>query len=273
MNWLALENKVAIVTGGSSGIGRECVKALVRQGARVFIADINERAGKQLEQSLSEGGETRATFINTDVTKRESLEALMRQISQHGCVCDVLVNNAGVNIPRLLVDPGGVMQLSDDLWDLMMNINLKAVYMCTQLVVKSMLQNQTSGVIINISSESGMEGSEGQSAYSATKAALYGLTRSWAKELGRHQVRVVGVAPGIMEDTGLRNQDYENALAYARGISVETLKQSYRKTASIPLGRSGRLEEVVDLVCYLASPRSSYIHGTVINLSGGKSRA
>jgi sorbitol-6-phosphate 2-dehydrogenase len=128
------------------------------------------------------------------------------------------------------------------------------------------------GTIINMTSESGLEGSEGQSAYSATKAALHGLTRSWGKELGRLGVRVVGVAPGILEATGLRSESYEQALAYTRGISVAQLREGYVKTSTIPLGRAGRLSEVADLVCYLSSPRASYVHGTVINISGGKTR-
>ena len=117
-----------------------------------------------------------------------------------------------------------------------------------------------------------MEGSEGQSVYAGTKAAVYNLTRSWAKELGRQGVRVVGVAPGILEATGLRSDEYERALAYTRGITVETLRSKYEQT-SIPLGRSGKLSEVANAVCFLASSRAGYIHGTTINVSGGKTRA
>jgi sorbitol-6-phosphate 2-dehydrogenase len=123
-----------------------------------------------------------------------------------------------------------------------------------------------------MASESGMEGSQGQSVYAATKAAVYNLTRSWAKELGKHNVRVVGVAPGILEATALRSDEYERALAYTRGITVEELRRCY-KEASIPLGRSGKLREVASTVCFLASDRAGYIHGTVINVSGGKTRA
>jgi sorbitol-6-phosphate 2-dehydrogenase len=128
-----------------------------------------------------------------------------------------------------------------------------------------------SGVIINMSSESGMEGSEGQSGYSATKAAVYGLTRSWAKELGKRGIRVAGIAPGILEVTGLRTPAYESALAYTRGITVDDLRKGY-VNKSIPLQRDGKLSEVADLAAFLASQRAGYIHGTIINISGGKSR-
>ena len=108
--------------------------------------------------------------------------------------------------------------------------------------------------------------------YAGTKAATYTLTRSWAKELGKHGVRVVGVAPGILEATGLRSPEYERALAYTRGITVEDLRAGYKKV-SIPLARAGRLTEIADTVCFLASDRGGYIHGTTVNVSGGKSRA
>ena len=123
-----------------------------------------------------------------------------------------------------------------------------------------------------MSSESGLEGSEGQSAYAATKAALNSYTRSWAKELGKSNVRVVGIAPGIMEETGLRTPAYEEALAYTRGTTVEKLREGYTKTSTIPLGRSGKLTEVADLVCYYLSDRSSYITGVTTNVAGGKTR-
>jgi sorbitol-6-phosphate 2-dehydrogenase len=152
----------------------------------------------------------------------------------------------------------------------MLSINLRGVVLCAREAARAMLKSG-GGVILNMSSESGLEGSEGQSAYSATKAALHGLTRSWAKELGRKNIRVVGVAPGILEVTGLRTEAYEDALAYTRGTTVERLREGYSK-ASIPMGRPGKLSEVADLVLFLASGRASYIHGTVLNISGGKTR-
>jgi len=152
----------------------------------------------------------------------------------------------------------------------MVAINQKGAFLCAQAAAREMIK-QKSGVIINMSSESGLEGSEGQSCYTATKAALYSFTRSWAKELGKYGIRVVAVAPGILEKTGLRTEAYEEALAYTRGITVEQLRIQYEK-ASVPLGRVGRLQEVADLVCFLASKRASYIHGVTYNITGGKTR-
>ena len=152
-----------------------------------------------------------------------------------------------------------------------MNVNLKGLFFCTQAAARIMVA-KGSGVIINMSSESGLEGSEGQSVYAATKNAVNSLTRSWAKELGRQGVRVVGLAPGILEATGLRTLSYESALAYTRGITVDQLRAGYSKTSTIPLGRSGKLSEVANAVAFLASDRSSYIHGVTINVAGGKTR-
>ena len=129
-----------------------------------------------------------------------------------------------------------------------------------------------SGVIVNMSSESGLEGSEGQSIYAASKNAVNSLTRSWAKELGKQGVRVVGVAPGILEATGLRTLAYEEALAYTRGVTVEQIRAGYTSTKTTPLGRDGKLSEVADLVAYIASDRASYVHGVTYNVAGGKTR-
>jgi sorbitol-6-phosphate 2-dehydrogenase len=235
MSWLGLEEKVAIVTGGACGIGKAVSQGLAEVGVNIVIADIDERAGSKL-------------------------------------AVDILVNNAGILIPRLLVDPASKEELTEQIWDKMVSVNQKGYYLCAQAVARVMIESGKGGVIINMTSESGLEGSEGQSVYAATKAAIYSMTRSWAKELGKHNIRVVGIAPGIVEATALRSDEYERAVAYTRGITVDQFRKKY-KQISIPLGRSGKLSEVANTVCFLASDRAGYIHGTVINVSGGKSRA
>jgi sorbitol-6-phosphate 2-dehydrogenase len=272
-SWLGLENRVVIVTGGAIGIGRACCQSLAENGATVVVADMDPKAGAETAAALGRlPGGGKGHFIKTNVCHKAEADAMVAEtVARFGKV-DALVNNAGINIPRLLVDPAGKEELSEEVWDAMTDINQKGVFLCAQAVARWMVTSKHGGVLINMASESGMEGSEGQSAYSGSKAALYGLTRSWAKELGRHGIRVVGVAPGILEATGLRSEKYENALAYSRGITVDALRAGYEKV-SIPLGRVGRLSEVADLVTFLASDRSSYIHGTVMNISGGKSRA
>ena len=264
MTWLGLKDKVFIVTGGSSGIGKAVVERLLELGAKVTNADLRE--GDKTHENL--------LFVATDIAKREAVEKTVAATLERFGQIDGLVNNAGINIPALLVDKNeahGKYELNDVIFDKIFNINQKGLYLMSQAVGRELVK-QGHGVIVNMSSEAGLEGSEGQSAYAATKAAVSSYTRSWAKELGKQGIRVVGLAPGIMEETGLRTIDYETALAYTRSISVEDLRAGYSKTSTIPLGRSGRLGEVADAVAYFLSDKASYISGVTLNVAGGKTR-
>lgn len=264
-DWLNIVNKTYIVTGGSSGIGFAIIEALLKEGAIVVNADLvdNDQLANQPNYR----------FQKTNVAVKSDTDRLAAATIAANGKIDGLINNAGINLPRLLVDKNNNPQyeLSEGDLDKMIAINMKGVVLLTQSVAKEMM-NVGTGVIINMSSESGLEGSEGQSCYAATKAALYSYTRSWSKELGKHGIRVVGIAPGIMEKTGLRTQEYEESLAYTRDITIEQLRQNYSKVSTIPLGRSGKLKEVADLVCYYLSDRASYITGVTTNIAGGKTR-
>lgn len=252
------------MTGASSGIGKAIVDELLDLGVNVANFDI------------ADNGETHDNllFQKVDVTSREQVEAAVAATVERFGTIDAVVNNAGINVPRLLVDPEkphGEYELDDTIFEKITMINQKGLYLVSQAVGR-ILVDKKDGVIINMASEAGLEGSEGQSAYAATKAAVYSYTRSWAKELGKHGVRVVGVAPGIMEATGLRTLAYEEALGYTRGKTVKQIRAGYASTSTTPLGRSGKLSEVADLVAYLISKRSSYITGVTINVAGGKTR-
>ncbi|MRG86785.1 SDR family oxidoreductase [Salinibacillus xinjiangensis] len=261
--WTDLAGKVVIVTGGNSGIGSHITQTLQQNGAKVVVADLSVETGEQAENLYN---------VQTDVTNKESVENMVRlAVEKYGRI-DGLVNNAGVNLPRLLVDVRGEKpeyEIDEKAFDFMVSVNQKGPFLCAQAAAKQFVK-QDSGVIVNITSEAGMEGSAGQSVYSATKGALNGFTRSWAKELGKYNIRVVGVAPGINEKTGLTTDAYNEALAYTRNVNVEDLEGNY--ASSIPLGRVGKLDEIADLVTYLVSDHSTYITGTTINISGGKSR-
>jgi sorbitol-6-phosphate 2-dehydrogenase len=271
MSWLGLEGRVAIVTGGALGIGRACAEGLAEVGVHVVIADVNEEAGTQTAAAIEERFGVPARFVGTDVSSAAAVENLVAETVKAFGRLDILVNNAGILIPRLLVDPEGREELSESIIDRMLAINQKGIFLCAQAAAREMIRSGRGGVILNMSSESGLEGSEGQSVYASTKAAIYSTTRSWAKELGKHGIRVVGLAPGILEATALRSESYEKSLAYTRGISVEELRDSYERV-SIPIGRVGTLAEVANVVCFLASDRAAYVHGTTVNISGGKSR-
>ena len=270
MSWTNLENKVVVVTGGAAGIGLAVVKGFVEGGAKVMIADFAEEVGVQAVEEANQAGSGEAAFAKCDVTSKEDVDGLVKATIDRWGSIDVLVNNAGINIPRLLVDPAGKEEMTEDVWDKVFAVNVKGQFLCAQAASRQMLASGNGGVLINMSSESGLEGREGQSVYAATKAANQNLTRSWAKELGNKGIRVVGVAPGIMETTSMRSDAYEESLAYTRGLTVEQLRS--KDGSSIPLGRSGKLSEVSDLVVFLASERASYLHGTTVNISGGKSR-
>ena len=231
-SWLNLEGKTVIVTGGASGIGKAVAQGFLNAGSNVVISDMAPEAPEMDEAA------GKLLYVKTDVTKVADVEAMVEKAKETFGTIDV---------------------------------NLKGVFFCAQAVGRVLVE-KGEGVIINMSSESGLEGSEGQSVYAATKNAVNSLTRSWAKELGKQGVRVVGVAPGIMEATGLRTIAYESALAYTRGITVDDLRAGYSKTSTIPLGRSGKLSEVADLCVYLASQRASYVHGVTVNVAGGKTR-
>ncbi len=258
-DWIDLKGRVVIVTGASSGIGSHIAAGLAKLGAKVVGADLSE----------PEKGAA-AYFVRCDITKRADVERMVETAYARFGRIDALVNNAGVNRPRLLVDAKEAYskyELSDADYDFMMNVDVRGVVLVSQAVVRKMIGS--GGVIVNISSTSGKPGSQGQSIYAAAKAAVNSLTRSFAKELGRYGIRVVAVTPGIHESTALSSSDaYLDALAYTRGITRDKINDGY--VHSIPLGRVGRLDEIVDLVCYLISDRASYITGTVVNVSGGK---
>lgn len=261
--WLNLDGAVVVVTGGASGIGKHVVDTLVKVGAQAVVVDMNVQTGDQMDG---------AYCVQCNVTDAVSVQAMADAVVEKFGRIDALVNNAGINLPRLLVDVKGEKpeyELNDASFGKMFAVNVKGVFLCAQACAKQMLK-QGKGVILNMSSESGKEGSQGQSAYSATKGAVDSFTRSWAKELGKYNIRVLACAPGIMEATGLRTAAYNEALAYTRGVKPEELSTDYTKV--IPMGRDGKLDEVGDLVAYLISDRASYISGTTINISGGKSR-
>lgn len=263
-DWLNIAGKTVVVTGASSGIGKAIVDELLELGVNVANFDIADN--RESHENLF--------FQKVDVTSREQVEAAVSATVERFGTIDALVNNAGINIPRLLVDPKdphGQYELDDATFEKITMINQKGLYLVSQAVGRILVE-KGKGVIINMASEAGLEGSEGQSAYAATKAAVYSYTRSWAKELGKYNVRVVGIAPGIMEATGLRTLAYEEALGYTRGKTVDEIRAGYASTSTTPLGRSGQLREVADLVAYYISDRSSYITGITTNVAGGKTR-
>lgn len=266
--WIDLNEKVVIVTGGSSGIGEQIVKDLINCGAKVAIFDRNEPVNYVEKDNL--------LFIQTNITNKSDVENSVKKVIDKYSKIDALVNNAGVTRPRILIDyfkQEPKYEINEEDFYFMVDVNMKGTLLVSQAVVRIMVE-QNYGVIINMSSAAGINGSQGHSVYAATKAAINSYTLSWAKELSKYNIRVVSVAPDVLERTPANNDEKYRAQAYGRGMDINTpaehFFQGYKK--SIPLGRPGFLYEVSNLVNYLVSDHSSYITGIIIPVAGGKTR-
>lgn len=264
--WIDLSDKAVIVTGGAMGIGEAMVEDLKGCGARVAIFDMAEPKEGVLDEDTM--------YIKLDIRDKVAVEAAVAQVAERFGRIDALVNNAGVTRPRILVDyykEHPEYELSEEDFDFLVSINEKGTFLMAQAVTRVMLE-QKSGVIINMSSEAGLRGSVGHSCYAATKAAVHSFTQSWGKELGKFGIRVLGIAPGILDRTPANNDEKYRAQAYGRGMGTDVKPEQFFKNykTSIPLGRPGHLSEVADVVCYLISDHASYISGVTIPVGGGK---
>jgi 3-oxoacyl-[acyl-carrier protein] reductase len=243
---MKLEGKVALVTGASQGIGHACALELAREGAVVAVAARNQPRLDELVGAITASGGKAAAFV-MDVADEEQVKSSIKSaLGQFGKI-DILVNNAGVTRDQL------VMRMKRADWDMVLNTNLTAAYLCIQQVIGSMLK-QRWGRIINITSVFGQMGQAGQANYAASKAGLIGLTMAMAREVASRNITCNAVAPGFI------NTSMTAALS-------EEFKQTAVKT--IPLGRVGSPEDVAKCVGFLASEDASYITGHVLNVNGG----
>lgn len=249
---MRLKDKVALITGGAAGIGKATALRFAEEGARVALCDVNSREG---ETTLKELGPD-ALFHLVDVTDRVAVDRWVENILEKcGCI-DILVNNAGIVRDSLLVkmkDGEVIRQMPEDDFDLVVAINLKGVFNCTQAVVPAMIR-QGGGVILNASSIVGLDGNLGQTNYIATKAGVIGMTKAWARELGRHRIRVNAVAPGFTAT---------DIISSVPDTILEGMKQR------TPLGRLGQPRDIANAYLFLASADASFISGTVLRVDGG----
>ena len=241
-----LEGKVAIITGGSRGIGKMIAIRYAQQGANVAFSDlvVDENA-KAVEEELKSFG-VQAKAYASDASDYEGSQVFVDEVVKDFGKVDILVNNAGITRDGLL------MRMTEDQWDLILKVNLKSVFNLTKAVQKYMLK-QRYGSIINMSSVVGVRGNAGQSNYSASKAGIIGFTKSIALELGSRNIRCNAIAPGFIE-TEMTAQ------------LPEAEKAGW--LTSIPLKRGGKPEEVADVTVFLGSELSSYVSGQVINVCG-----
>ena len=247
---MVLEGKVALITGASSGIGAATAKVMAREGAHVGVNYLKNQKGAEgvVEAIRKKGGE--AVAIRADVTHRDQVHALVAEVRKQWGHIDILVNNAGDLIVRhTLAD------MTEEYWDQIMDLNLKSVFLCTQAVWEEMAARK-SGIIINLTSIAGRNGGGlGAAAYAAAKGAVLTYTKSLAKELAPHGIRVNSVSPGVIDTP------------YHERFSPPELMAKF--VANIPLGYAGTSEEVAEVILFLASPAARYLLGETIEVNGG----
>ncbi len=242
-----LEGKVAVITGAARGIGKAIAVRFAENGADVAFSDIRmDEASLNLEKQLLEMG-VRAKAYASDASSFEGSDAFVQEVLADFGKVDILVNNAGITRDNLL------MRMSEQDWDLILNVNLKSAFNLTKAVLKPMMK-QRFGSIINMSSVVGVSGNAGQANYAASKAGMIGFTKSVAQELGSRSIRCNAIAPGFIETEMTAHLP-------------EEVRQGWMN--DIPLKRGGKPEDVADACVFLGSDLSSYITGQVLNVCGG----
>ncbi len=237
------EAKLALVTGGSRGIGRAIAAAFVERGVRVVLTGRSEDRARQTAEELGSG----AQGLAMDVSDREAVARVIKSVLDEHERIDILVNNAGITRDNLL------MRMKPEEWDAVMATNVNALYYCSQAVLRPMIR-QRSGRVINMSSVVGLMGNAGQVNYAASKAAILGFTKALAREVASRNVTVNAIAPGYIETDMTRE--------LPKGVT-EALQEA------IPMKRIGQPSDVAAAVLYLASEGASYVTGQVLQVNGG----
>jgi 3-oxoacyl-[acyl-carrier protein] reductase len=241
-----LAEKIAVITGAGQGIGREIASLFAREGADVAVIDRNPKSAKDIVESIRSLGR-RALSVSADIGEEGEVETAFRKISNELGSIDILVNNAGIDTTSLVVD------MPTSLWDEMLRVNLRGVFLCTRAVLPGMIEKR-SGRIINIASQLAYKGAREMAHYAAAKAGVIGFTRSLAYEVAEHDITVNAIAPGPIDTELFRN------------LPEEWRK---RKLAEIPLGRAGKVEEIAPTALLLASDDGAYYIGATLNPNGG----
>jgi meso-butanediol dehydrogenase/(S,S)-butanediol dehydrogenase/diacetyl reductase len=256
-----LDGQVVIVTGAGSGIGRAIARRFAHEGARVTVADINERQAREVAAEIEADGGA-ALALAVDVTRRQQVDRMVDATVDRFGRLDVLVNNAGVGAVAPLLDT------DETTWDLLMNVNAKGTLLCSQVAARRMIAQGEGGRIINNASGAGKIAPGRDTplgAYAASKHAVVGLTKQLGLELSPHQILVNCVCAGIV-DTAMWDL-IDREIARLRGVAVGSVKAE--AVASIPLGRIEQPEDVASMVVFLASPDASYVTGQTYNVCGG----
>ncbi len=248
---MLFENKVALVTGGSGGIGRATALALAKEGAQVLITDVNGEGGAETVRLIEAQGGT-ASYITGDVSNEDEVKTMIDAIVERYGKLDIAVNNAGVGGERKRLQ-----DQTNESYEQVMNVNVKGVWLCMKHEIPEMLGNETGGVIINIASVAGLIAAPGLSLYSASKHAVIGLTKSAAIELASKGIRVNAVCPSYT-DTAMVSALLEDQPRLTDNI----------RTAS-PMRRLGTPTEIAEAIVWLASDKASFVNGVTLATDGG----
>jgi acetoin reductase-like protein len=255
---MRLPDKVAIVTGAGAGIGQAIARLLAKEGAAVVVTDISEETAKRTaDEIMSQGGQSLA--VRMDVTSKPQINDVIKKTLDKFHKIDILVNNAGVSTMAHVVD------MTEEEWDFNMDVNAKGTFLCTQAVLKQMIEQEKGGKIVCVSSVSGKFGNKYYSHYAASKWAVIGFVKSIAMEVGENHITVNAVCPGRVK-TSMQDREQGWESKYFK-IPLEQVKKTYLE--SIPLGRLETPEDVAKLVLFLASEDSDYITGVAIEVTGG----
>jgi len=249
---MRMKDKVVLVTGGASGIGKATALRFDEEGAKVVICDVDQAVGQETVQLLG----AQASFYKVDVTSRTDVQAWIDAVVSRYSRIDVIVNNAGILRDGQLIkfkDGQLVGQMAETDFDLVISVNLKGVFNCTQAVAPVMAK-QGSGVILNATSVVGLDGNFGQTNYVATKSGVIGMTKVWSRELGKFGIRVNAVAPGF------------TATEMVTAMPEKILNGMKART---PLGRLGEPRDIANAYLFLASDEASFITGETLRVDGG----
>jgi NAD(P)-dependent dehydrogenase (short-subunit alcohol dehydrogenase family) len=259
---LGLKGKNVIITGGASNIGRAITLAFAGEGANIVIADLDEKQAAKVVEKAKQTGAGKVIVVKTDVTDFGAVENMVTKVSVEMGSVDILVNNVGWDIQQLFIETG------PDFWDKVININYRSVLNCTKAVLAPM-REQGKGVIVSIGSDAGRVGEFKEAVYGGTKGAVIAFTKAVAREMGKYNIRLNVVCPGLTLPGSAEEYGEDSPWKMTTAFFTDEIKEKIRK--NYPLRRLGTSQDIANAVLFMASEASNFITGQTLSVSGGYS--